>query len=1027
MATNILDFAKKYIQLARMRGLTPRNPINFEFKPYVNNQKDVYQMVVSYTEPSFADKPYNLLWVDGNPASPNFQKVLLRTSHISDGTFRGTWEEISDYANLYKSSQFFRTVVENAYDLGIDPGELSTPIAGTTRIGKVILKDNQTASIAVSSTDPRMSDKREPTSHDHADYPRTKIRINSKDYAQVDSSISPVAGAVLALVGRDPMDVHKYIGEWRKPSLDNVDWTSPRLLNLRISLPGNASYMSDNTSIKLVATAEWENNVVQDPTGVIWSIEENVVGVTIATDGTVSAPDLGADVVLKVTAKLKDPVFGKIVVGTYDLHIRNVFIPEDEIESITIAGKDSLFFRERDTYAVYALFKKGGLTAISPANFVVDNSTAMILTGMVGEGARIDADTIVTLTATYEYNGNVYTGTKKVTIKAQRMTELQINGVSSINSAGTASYTFIAVWSNGDKEQVTPDFFNAVPSLYTVISGNKVTAKKETEANRSVELQAGYTSPSNNQFIDAKKTITIVKEPSEEFMEDFIIQGADTIIEGRASTYRFLAIMNTGTNRTVDPDTFTSSNVAVAYIVSKTVNANQVQQDTVITLTATYTYKGYTRSATKQITIVNVVPTVALSSIQILGDSDVQQNSQHDYTVLATYSDGHTLMVQPDEFKMVTTTSYASFDGATGRLTVGTIDIPSVNISLSATYTENGITKNATKSIVARGNPATKVRIEIVGPSTIDEGATGNFTAHYLMSDNTTQPITNLSWLILQGGEYATIDSAGLMTAKQVTQDQTVLLRASDGEMNSQASVIIRNKADVLPESLSINGPTDIVGGNDTPYTALALFTDASSKDVTQDTEWSVTVVSGTTVPSISKGVLSTTVVSSPSVVRITAVYRLESAVVTQTRNINVLPADVPTAYGPRYGTHTKVMSMSGYDKAFFESLKTNLTETGTQILNIPAGSSTEANKLFWYAAWPARLAYGYFKDPVSGFAGSWDGAKEFDDFNFVGGVEVTIDGVLYYVYRADFPFGDQYSFSFELTYGSKDPLSGMP
>lgn len=1026
--TNILDYAKKYIQLARTRGLTPRNPVSFEFKPYPNNQKDIYQVVVSYTEPSFADKPYNLLWIDGNPASPKFQRVLLRTSHTSDGTYRGTWQEITDYANLYKSSQFFRFVVENASDLGIDPGQLNTPLASTARIGKVILKDDHASSIAVSDSDPRMSDARDPTTHDHADYPRTKIRINSKDYAQVDSSITPVAGAVLAIVGRDPVDAHKFIGEWRKPSLDNVDWTSPKLLNLRISLPGNASYMSDNASIKLVATAEWENNVVQNPAGVIWSIEENVVGVTISVDGTVTAPDLGADVVLKVTAKLKDPVYGNIVVGTYDLHIRNTFIPDDEVVSLSIVGKDSLFFRERDTYAVYVTFKKGGLVAVSPSNFVVDRPQALILTGMVGEGARINADTVATLTATFDYNGNTFTATKPVTVKAQRMTELQITGASSINSEGSASYTFFALWSNGDKEQVTPDFFQAVPSTYTVISGNKVTAKKEQTANRQVELQAGFTSSTNNQFIDAKKTITIVKEAEQEFLSDFIIQGADTIIEGRSSAYRFLAIMNTGSNFTVDPDTFTSSNVAVAYIVNKTVNAGQVNADTVVTLTATYTYNGVTRTATKDIVVVNVVPTVALSSIQILGNDEVQQNSQNDYTVLATYSDGHTLQIQPDEFKMTTVTPYASFDGTSGRLTVGALDIPSLSLTLSATYTENGVTKTASKTVIAKGNPPTKVRIEIVGPSTIDEKTTGNFTARYLMSDNTTQPITGLQWLILQGGEYATIDSNGLMTAKEVTQDQTVLLRASDGTLNSQASVVIRNVADILPESLTINGATDVIGGVDSPYTAVALFTDANTLDVTKSATWSVSIVSGATVPSINKdGVLTTTVVSSPSVVKITAVYQLESAVVTATRNINVLPADVPSAYGPRYGTHAKVMSTAGYDKAFFESLTQNLTETGKQILNIPAGSSTEANGLFWYVAWPAKLAYGYFRDPTSGFAGSWDGAMEFGDFNFVGAAEISIDGVLYYVYRADFPFGAQYSFTFELTYGSTNSLSGMP
>lgn len=1026
MATTIQAYASQYVKLARLRGLTPRNPINFEFRPYPQNQNDVYQMVVSYTEPSFADKPYNLLWIDGNPASPTFQKVLLRVSHIGDGTYKGSWDEITDYAELYKSSQFFRRVVENAYDLGIDPGQLNTPIAGTTRLGKVLLNGEDPTSTAISSNDPRMSDKRKPTSHDHADYPRTKIRINSRAYAQVDSSITPVAGAVLALVRRDPIDTNKFIGEWRLPSLANVDWTSPALLNLRISLPGNASYMSDNTSVKLVATAEYENNVVQDPDGIVWSIEENAIGVTIDSEGLVYSPDLGADVVLKVTASLRDPVFGKVVVGTYDLHIRNIFIADDTIESISIAGKGTLFFRERDTFMVYAVFTKGGLVAINPTDFTVNNP-ALILTGMIGEGARVDTDTACTLTATYEYNGNTYTGTKVVNVRAQRMTEMQMNGATQIESSQSAAYTFFVIWSNGDKEQVTPSFFNAVPSTYTSIAGNVVTARKETEANRTTELQAGYTSSANNQSIDVRKTITIIKEAVEDFMTDFEIQGADTIIEGRSANYRFQMTLNTGTTRSVDPDSFESSNVAVAFIVNKTVTANEVAVDTQVTLTAKYTYKGVERTATKTITVINVVPTVALSSIQIVGEANVMQSSQHDYVVLATYTDGRTLSISPDEFKMTSVTSYASFDGSIGRLTVGVIDIPSVNITLAATYTENGITKNTTKAIIATGNPATKVRIEITGPTTVDEEKTGQFVARYLMSNDTKQNIPNLVWSIIQGQEFASINTAGLLTAKTVMQDETVLVRASDGEMSSQASVLIRNVPDVLPESITIAGATDFVGGIETTYQGMALFNDGNTRDVSADAEWSIAAVSGNVTPTIDKGKVTTTIVSAPAVIRITVVYRLEGKMVTNTRNVNVLPADVPTAYGPRYGLHTRVMSMAGFDKAFFESLKTNLTETGTQTLNIPANSSTEANGLFYYAAWPARLGYGFFKDPVSGFAGSWDGASEFDDFNFTGGIGITIDGVLYYVWRADFPFGEQYSFTYEVTYGSTNPLSGMP
>ena len=94
------------------------------------------------------------------------------------------------------------------------------------------------------------------------------------------------------------------------------------------------------------------------------------------------------------------------------------------------------------------------------------------------------------------------------------------------------------------------------------------------------------------------------------------------------------------------------------------------------------------------------------------------------------------------------------------------------------------------------------------------------------------------------------------------------------------------------------------------------------------------------------------------------------------------------------------------------------------------SNASTSANNKFGYVAYPKSLGYAYVRQRASlagayGFAGSWDGAMEFGDFNFVGAAEVTIGGVPYYIYRNDWPFeNNQYYFSF--TYGSSNTLSGI-
>lgn len=1331
--TTIDGFAKQYIGLARTRGLTPRNPITFLFRPNANDQTDVYQVVVSLTEPSFADKPYNLIWIDANTGSPQYQYVLLRTSHVSDGNHRGSWVTLTDYSQLFKSRQFFRKVVENAADLGIETGDLSIPHASTSRLGSVVTKVEPTDPNdpeAVSDSDPRMSDDRYPTNHDHADYPRTMIRLNSNAFVEVASSNEPQEGFVLAIVDQSPTNPNKYIGKWIKATAENVEWSSSRLLNLRISLPGNASYMSDNSSVKLKADAEWEDRIEHDPVGVVWSIEDNVIGVTISEDGTVSAPDLPADVVLKVTAKLRDPVYGTWVTATYDLLIKNTFIPDDALVSISIIGADSLFFKQKETYTVTGRFASGAVAAIQPSNFEVDKPDALGLVGLVGTAKQVATDTVTKLTATYVYNGQTFTANKNVTVKAQSITKLEIVGADSIASQGNASYTFKITWSNGDIEFVTPNAFQASPATYTTISANVVTAKKETVQDRAVVLSATYIA--NGQTVQATKNITILHEVEVPFVVSLAIQGANTIRSGESANYTFLATYSDTTTKTVNPATFTSDRQDIVTIVNKTVNAGTVSSDIPVKLSASYTEAGKTVNATLDITIVNVIPVVDLTKIQIIGPSSVQEKSQTPYTVLATYSDGHTATITPSEFRLQATNQYATFANAT--LTVGTVNVASSSVSIYAAYTENGITKNATLDVSIVGNPPVVTSLEIRGVDQMNENTTQTFAAWEVLSDGSSRQVTAPVWSVIQGSAVASIAQTGVLSAGEVTQDTTVLIRAAYDGRTAQKSVLVKNiivislmtaqplapspvfafgaivgdardlhttltfsdstsregtsgelsytlntaaqeyfeivaggttgwrirvkkaltgfygtltfqlsvaatvgavsktgsvsftvtgptdtvstveiigpdtvtegsvageylvratrlsgtafeyvastpswslpqggayaqlsvgtlpsrikvtvpansitqnqtatlraaavtiegttytpektiqiinqaetitkreligptavnkgetgtyilrltfssgttsdltpvitrssgsttaftfngnntitgntvstvqtaiitgtasyggvaqtatltvtntPAPATPDSVTINGPTSVIGGVTTAYTATATLSDGTTPDVTTTASWSVAVKSGTVSPlTVVGGSLVTGAVTADAVVTITVSYTQNGKTVTATKDVTVKKEQV-SDLGARFGSHAKVKAVSGYDAQFVQSLATQLTTTGQQLLNCPANTSTASNNVFFYVAWPKSLGYGYFVESAQGFAGSWDGALEFDDFNFAGPAEVQINGVDYVIYRNDFPF-DSLAYTFKLTYGSTNPGSGI-
>ncbi|ARW58797.1 hypothetical protein HOS33_gp157 [Erwinia phage vB_EamM_Y3] len=130
--------------------------------------------------------------------------------------------------------------------------------------------------------------------------------------------------------------------------------------------------------------------------------------------------------------------------------------------------------------------------------------------------------------------------------------------------------------------------------------------------------------------------------------------------------------------------------------------------------------------------------------------------------------------------------------------------------------------------------------------------------------------------------------------------------------------------------------------------------------------------------------------------------------------------------YGPRFGVLDKVMSLIDYNDAFFRALPTILGEESPQLITCPPNESTSDNNRFFYVAWPKRLLYGYFQETAQGFSGSWDGAMEFNDFNFEGAAEVSLGGFDYVVYRNDFPF-DSLDYVFRIKYGSTSPKSGDP
>ena len=248
------------------------------------------------------------------------------------------------------------------------------------------------------------------------------------------------------------------------------------------------------------------------------------------------------------------------------------------------------------------------------------------------------------------------------------------------------------------------------------------------------------------------------------------ISGASSVTEGATSAYAATASWSDGTTSSVSPTWSLSSTSCATIVSSGVLTAKSVSANQTVTLTASHTSGGVTRSASKSVTVSNVAAT--LSGISISGASSVNEGSSSAYTAAATWSDGTTTAVTPAW--SLSTTSYASLSSS-GTLTAALVSA-SQPVTVNASYTSDGVTRTATKTVTVANVAATLTGITISGPASVNEGATGLYTAAATWSDGTTTAVTP-TWS-LSSASYASINGSGALTAGSVSASQTLSVNA---------------------------------------------------------------------------------------------------------------------------------------------------------------------------------------------------------------------------------------------------------
>ena len=262
-----------------------------------------------------------------------------------------------------------------------------------------------------------------------------------------------------------------------------------------------------------------------------------------------------------------------------------------------------------------------------------------------------------------------------------------------------------------------------------------------------------------------------------------------TVNSGASGACTASAAYSSGTGGAINPS-WTSSNTAAAMMNGNTLIAGTVTADTPVTLTASHTENGVTKTATANVTIKAAAAT--LSGLTLSCPASLNAGASGTCSATAGYTNGTGNAVNATWTS--SNSSVASVNGntvtASGSLTT---DTP---VSINASYTENGVTKTATAMVSIKAVVVQLTNLMISGGNSVDAGKTAPYNANAVYSDGTTKTQTHVTWS--SSGSGATIDSNGILTAQAgLTFDATVTITAlyTEGQTTKTAQQTVTIKA----------------------------------------------------------------------------------------------------------------------------------------------------------------------------------------------------------------------------------------
>ena len=398
--------------------------------------------------------------------------------------------------------------------------------------------------------------------------------------------------------------------------------------------------------------------------------------------------------------------------------------------------------------------------------------------------------------------------TKSATAPTKQLSSIVITGVNSLQSGKTAQFTCKAKYSDGSEADITKtaSWSIASGSAYASVDSTGLVTAKNVTQQQTVKVHAEYTEGGVTKNADWTSNVTVA--PPEPPTNVAASQGTD------ASCVRVTWTASPGASSYSVYRSKTASYLNAEYLLPDVTVPKFNDNDAEPGVKYYYFIKAKNASGVKKDNAFSAGAQgwKALSAPEGVTASDGTSLEYVEITWTAAPGAKYYRVYRSDDIdgeksplgSWQSETTYRDATATPGKVycyyVVSAIDSRG-NMASDYSIFDDGYI----------GVPVTLDYITIDGPATIASGGNATYTCTATYTDKSTRPVARPSWSIIAGGDYASVDSSGKVTAKTVSSNQSVTLQASytDG-VNRKATktIVITATTPSAPSSVTLKSAT---------------------------------------------------------------------------------------------------------------------------------------------------------------------------------------------------------------------------